>query len=138
MDYPLTPQVFAHPEGEMNNPAEGRQTQTRSVTVDVKRSSTNKSVIYFSGGLLRGATATMRRVVADELDRSPPLLVLDLSGVVRIDAEGIDALVWAATQAGESDISLCLVGVHGHPVGTALADAELLELFEIFTADSDT
>jgi len=28
--------------------------------------------------------------------------------------------------------------VRGHPVGIALADAELLELFEIFTADSDT
>ena len=122
----------------MNNPAEGQQTQTRSATLDVKRSLTNTSVIYVGGELLRGVTATMRRVVADELNRSPALLVLDLSGVLRIDAEGIDALVSAATQAGESDISLCLVGVHGHPVGIALAEADLLELFEIFTADSDT
>ena len=122
----------------MNNPARGQQTQTRSATLDVKRSLTNTSVIYVGGELLRGATATMRRVVADELNRSPALLVLDLSGVLRIDAEGIDALVSAATQAGESDISLCLVGVHGHPVGIALAEADLLELFEIFTADSDT
>ncbi|MFL6081812.1 MAG: STAS domain-containing protein [Mycobacterium sp.] len=104
----------------------------------MNRSPTNKSVIYVGGQLLRGATTTMRRVVANELNRSPTLLALDLSGVIRIDAEGIDALVSAATQAGESDISLCLVGVHGHPVGTALADAELLELFEIFAADSDT
>jgi anti-sigma B factor antagonist len=122
----------------LNNQAEGQQTQTCSVTVDVNRSPTNKSVIYVGGQLLRGATTTMRRVVANELNRSPTLLALDLSGVIRIDAEGIDALVSAATQAGESDISLCLVGVHGHPVGTALADAELLELFEIFAADSDT
>jgi anti-sigma B factor antagonist len=122
----------------MSNQAEEQHTQTCSVTVDVKRSSTNKSVIYVRGELLRGATATMRRVVADELNRSPALLVLDMSGVIRIDAEGIAAVVSAATQAGESDISLCLVGVHGHPVGTALAEAELLELFEIFTADSDT
>jgi anti-sigma B factor antagonist len=122
----------------MNNPAEGQQTQTRSVTVDVKRSPTYKCVIYVRGELLRGATGTMRRVVADELNRSPALLVIDLSGVIRIDAEGIDAVVSAATQAGESDISLCLVGVHGHTAGTALADAELLELFEIYTADSDT
>jgi len=28
--------------------------------------------------------------------------------------------------------------VHGHPVGTALADAELTELFEIVAAVSDT
>jgi anti-anti-sigma factor len=122
----------------MNNPAEGQQTQTRSATVDVKRSPKNKSVISVGGELLRGATATMRRVVADELNRSPALLMLDLSGVMCIDAEGIDALVSAATQAGESDISLCLAGVHGHPVGTALAEADLLELFEIFTADSDS
>jgi len=44
----------------------------------------------------------MRRVVATELNRSPALLALDLSGVNRIDAEGIDALVSAATQAGGS------------------------------------
>jgi anti-sigma B factor antagonist len=122
----------------MDNQWEGQQTQTRSVTVDVKRCSMNKSVIYVGGELLRGATATMRWVVANELNRSPALVVLDLSAVIRIDAEGIDALKSAATQAGESDISLCLVGVHGHPAGTALADAELLELFEIHTADSDT
>ena len=122
----------------MNNPAEGQQTQTRSATLDVKRSLTNTSVIYVGGELLRGATATMRRLVTNELTRSPALLVLNLSGVIRIDAEGIDALVSAATQAGESDISLCLVGVHGHPVGIALAEADLMELFEIFTADSDT
>ena len=80
----------------------------------------------------------MRRVVATELNRSPALLALDLSGVNRIDAEGIDALVSAATQAGEYDISFCLVGVHGRPVGTGLAEAGLTELFEIVAAVSDT
>jgi anti-sigma B factor antagonist len=122
----------------VNAQAEGRQTQTGSVTVDVKRSPTNKSVIHVSGELARGATAPMRRVVATELKRSPALLALDLSGVNRIDAEGIDALVSAATQAGESDISFCLVGVHAGPVGAALAEAELSELFEIFATLSDT
>ena len=123
---------------EVNDQAVGRQTKTCSVTVDVKRSPTDKSVIHVSGELARGATATMRQVVATELKRSPALLALDLTGVNRIDAEGIDALVLAATQAGESDISFCLVGVQGHPVGTALADAELTELFEIVDADSDS
>lgn len=84
-----------------------------------------------------GATAIMRRAVTKELNRSPALLVLDMSGVIRIDDDGLAAVVSAATHAGESDISLCLVGVHGHPVGSALAEAELLELFEISTADSD-
>ena len=122
----------------MNDPAEGRQTQTCSVTVDVKRSPTDKSVIHVSGDLLHGASATMRQVVANELNRSPALLALDLTGVNRIDAEGIDALVSAATQAGESDISFCLVEAQAGPVGAALADAELTELFEIFTSLSDT
>jgi anti-anti-sigma regulatory factor len=62
--------------------------------------------MYVKVPLLRGATATMRRLVANELNRSPALLVLDLSGVIRIDAEGIDAVVSAAAQAGESDNSL--------------------------------
>jgi anti-anti-sigma factor len=128
----------AHPEGELNNQAEGRQTQTCSVTVDVKRSLTDKSVIHVSGELVRGTTATMRRVVADELNRSPALLALDLSGVSCIDAEGIDALVLAATQAGESDISFGLVGVHAGAVGAALAEAELTELFEILATLSNT
>jgi anti-sigma B factor antagonist len=122
----------------VNDPAEGRLTQTCSVTVDVKRSPTDKSVIHVSGDLLHGASATMRQVVATELNRSPALLALDLSGVNRIDAEGIAALVSAATQAGESDISFCLVGAQAGPVGAALADAKLTELFEIFTSFSDT
>lgn len=122
----------------MTDHAEEQGEQTDYVNVDVKRSSTNKSVIYVSGELRSGATAPMRRAVTIELNRSPALLVLDMSGVIRIDAEGVAAVVSAATHAGESDISLCLVGVHGHPVGTALAEAELLELFEICSADIDT
>ena len=68
---------------EVNDQAEGRQTQTCSVTVDVKRSPTNKSVIHVSGELAHGATATMRQVVATELKRSPALLALDLTEVNR-------------------------------------------------------
>jgi anti-anti-sigma factor len=123
---------------EVNDQAERRQTQTCSITVDVKRSPTNKSVIHVSGELARGAIATMRQVVATELKRSPALLALDLTRVDRIDTEGIATLVSAATQAGESDISFCLVGAHAGPVRAALADAELTELFEIFTSLSDT
>jgi anti-sigma B factor antagonist len=80
----------------------------------------------------------MRRLVASELNRSPAPLVLDLSGEIRIDTEGIDAVVSAATQARRIRYLALLAGVRGHPVGIALADAELLELLEIFTADSDT
>jgi anti-anti-sigma regulatory factor len=63
--------------------------------------------------------------------RSPSLFAVDLSGVTRVDGSGIDALVSAAGVAGESDISLCLVGALAGPVATALAAAGLTELFEI-------
>jgi hypothetical protein len=75
-------------ESEVNDQAVGRQTQTCSVTVGVKRSPTDKSVVHVSGELLRGVTETMCRVVATELNRSPELLALDLSGVIRIGMAG--------------------------------------------------
>ncbi len=50
----------------------------------------------------------------------------------RFVVTGIAGLVSVATQAGESDISLCLVRVQGRPVRKALAAAELTEPFEIF------
>jgi ABC-type transporter Mla MlaB component len=61
----------------------------------------------------------MRQVVATELKRSPALLALDLTRVDGIDTEGIATLVSAATQAGESDISFCLVGAQAGPVRAA-------------------
>ncbi|OBF96324.1 transcriptional regulator [Mycobacterium sp. 852002-51152_SCH6134967] len=111
----------------MNDQAEGRQTRTCSVTVDVKRSPTNKSVIHVSGELARGATATMRQVVATELKRSPALLALDLTRVNRIDTEGIAALVSVGGDASRRiRVSFCLVGAQAGPVRAALADAELV------------
>lgn len=112
---------------EVNDQAEGRQTRTCSVTVDVKRSPTNKSVIHVSGELARGATATMRQVVATELKRSPALLALDLTRVNRIDTEGIAALVSVGGDASRRiRVSFCLVGAQAGPVRAALADAELV------------
>ena len=43
-------------------------------------------------------------------------------------------LVLAAEAAGESDIPFCLSGVQGVPVQDALAEAELTELFEVFSS----
>ena len=47
---PLSPTGFhchknPHPESEMKNQAEGQQSQTYSVSIDVKPSTTNKSVV---------------------------------------------------------------------------------------------
>jgi anti-sigma B factor antagonist len=115
----------------MTEQAKGNGARSGSVTVNVQRSATDKTIVHVSGELLGDAAAKLRRIVSNELMRPPSLLALDLSDVTRIDSAGIDALVSAATQAGEADISFCLVGVQAGPVATALADAELTELFEI-------
>lgn len=110
---------------------------TVNVTVDVQRSPTGQSIVHVSGELVGNSSAAMRRVVGSELMRSPELLALDLSEVTRIDSGGIDGLVSAATSAGESDISFCLIGVQDGPVGNALARAKLSELFEMIHDLSD-
>jgi anti-sigma B factor antagonist len=111
--------------------------QSEADSVDVQRLPTGKSVVRVSGELIRGTTSQLTRIVEEELMRAPTPLVLDLSAVTHITATGVDALVSAATAAGESDISFCLVGVEGRSVGAALAAAELTELFELFPSVND-
>jgi anti-anti-sigma factor len=122
----------------INEQASQQRSRPVAVRVDLRRSPGDKSVVFVTGELIGGATAAMRRTVDRELKRSPAELALELSGVTRIDAAGIDALVAAARQAGESDISFCLVGVRGRAVGIALANADLTDLFEIFPAIGKT
>ena len=105
-----------------------------SVSIDVRRAHVDRSVIRIQGGLLYAATTSVWRTVEKELRRSPELVALDLSEVTDIDAAGLGVLVAAAGCAGESDISFCLVGAHEGAVGTALAAADLTELFEILPA----
>jgi anti-sigma B factor antagonist len=105
--------------------------------VDVRRFPTGKSVVCVGGDLIRDAPSQLTGIVEEELTRKPTPLVLDLSAVTHITASGVDALVSAATAAGESDISFCLVGVEGRSVGAALAAADLTELFEVFPSVND-
>ncbi|MCW2688812.1 MAG: hypothetical protein JWR37_3702 [Mycobacterium sp.] len=99
------------------------------VSTTVQRSSVGEVVIAVTGDLTGAATLEVHRIITDELVTWPAQLALDLSGVTSIDTAGVDMLATVAAVAGESDISFCLVG--GDPVATALADAELTELFEI-------
>ena len=112
-------------------------TQSEFVRVEVQRFPTGKSVVRVSGELIRDTPAQLTRIVEEELMWAPSPLVLDLSAVTHINSTGVDALVSAATVAGESDISLCLVGVEGRSVGAALAAADLTELFEVFPSVND-
>jgi anti-sigma B factor antagonist len=119
--------------GEMQGNDDGAM-DFRSINIDVRRALIDWSVIRIQGGLLNAATASVWRTVETEFRRSPELVALDLSEVTDIDAAGVGVLVAAAGRAGESDIAFCLVGAHEGAVGTALAEANLTELFEIFPA----
>ena len=57
-----------------------------------------------------------------------------MSEVTRIDVDGVYALGVGSGGAGESDIPFCLSGVQGVAVQDALAEAELTELFEVFSS----
>jgi anti-anti-sigma factor len=111
--------------------------QSEADSVEVQRFPTGKSVVRVGDDLIGDAASQLTRTVEEELMRAPSPLVLDLSAVTHITAAGVDALVSAATAAGESDISFCLVGVDGRSVGAALAAAELTELFEVFPSVND-
>ena len=102
--------------------------------LDVHRALVDSSVIRIQGGLRSPATTSVWRTVEKELRRSPELVALDLSAVTDIDAAGLGVLMAAADHAGESDISFCLIGADEGAVGTALAQADLTELFEILPA----
>jgi anti-anti-sigma factor len=114
-----------------------RAIEFTSVLIDVRRSAVDCSIIRIQGELRNGVTAPVWRTLETELGRSPEQVALDLSGVTAIDKAGIGVLVAAATHAGESDISFCLIGAQESAVGAALADADLTELFEILPPRTD-
>lgn len=108
-----------------------------SLRLQVQRMPSNTSIIHVDGPLLAHTAAPLRRMICNELLRVPELLALNLTGVTTIDSAGIDALTSAAMQAGESDIAICLLGAHRAPVGAALSQADLTELFEMFNSLDD-
>jgi anti-anti-sigma regulatory factor len=108
----------------------GDEQRAGSLTVGVKRFSTGDVVVCVAGELL--AAEAMQQAIADELNRSPARLAIDLSQVTGVDNEGIEALASAAATAGESGISFCLVGVQEGPVDDAITAGDVIELFEVF------
>jgi hypothetical protein len=70
------------------------------------------------------ASRGLNRTVAEQLSMLPVGLIIDLSLVRRIDADGLEALTIAATLAGESDIALwarsrCIQSVRRRGRGSA-------------------
>ena len=90
------------------------------------------TVIRATGDLTDGAGSQLYSLAADELLREPTQLVLELSSLVSIDEAVIDALVSSSAMAAEADISFCLVASHSGPVVATLAEAGLIERFEVF------
>jgi anti-anti-sigma factor len=98
----------------------------------VQRLPAGITIIRATGDLNRETSSQLYLLVADELLREPAQLVLELSNLTSVDKAAVDALVFASALAGKPDISFCLVASHAGPVVTTLAEAGLIEWFEVF------
>jgi anti-anti-sigma regulatory factor len=83
------------------------------------------------GELDQRVAARLERLVEEQLASAPRLLVLDLSGLISLQPEGVQALVRVAFRAGEQNIGLCVVIPDDGRIEAALRDAGSLELFEL-------
>jgi anti-anti-sigma regulatory factor len=110
--------------------------RARSIAINVQRL-TVTTVVHLGGDVIGDAPGAMQQTLIDELTRAPAQLVVDLSAITRIDADGVHALAAAAAVAGESDRAFCLVAPKAGPVHAALAAEQMGELFEIFSSISE-
>lgn len=94
-------------------------------------------VIRLAGDFCGQGAVRMRRTLARELAGSPHLVILDLTGIARIDAEGIDTLRSTAEQTADEDIGLCLVAPARGAVVSCLDALEFTDAFEIFPSVSE-
>jgi anti-anti-sigma regulatory factor len=94
-------------------------------------------IVKVAGDLCGDGAARTRRTLAGELTGAPAFLVLDLSGVTSIDAEGVDTLHVAAELTADEDIGLCLVAPVKGSVRVALAAVNKTEIFDIFSSVGD-
>jgi anti-anti-sigma factor len=119
-------------EGESGSESDVEEQQGRPLSCAVHRLPAGITLIRATGDLNRETSSQLYLLVADELLREPAQLVLELSNLTSVDNAAVDALVSASAVAGESDISFCLVASHASPVVTTLAEAGLIERFEVF------
>jgi anti-anti-sigma regulatory factor len=76
------------------------------------------------------AGTALQRVAAEVLASAPPFVLVDLSAVDTVTADGVAALVVVAETAGEADIGLAVVA--GNRMRNALAENDVYELFELY------
>jgi anti-anti-sigma regulatory factor len=99
----------------------------------VQRRPDGLSILSARGPVDDAESSVFVGIVADEVAREPTQLVLELAHAESVGTAFIDALVDASVLAGETDTSFCLVLPPTAPVAKALAAADLIERFEIFT-----
>jgi anti-anti-sigma regulatory factor len=102
--------------------------------IEWQRLAANITVVRVAGDLRGDGAASLRRTLAGELTGTPELLVLDLSNIVEIDADGVDALHSVAELADEDDIRLCLVVLPKGAVRPCLKVVELTKTFQTFSS----
>jgi anti-anti-sigma factor len=102
--------------------------------IEWQRLAANATVVHVAGDLRGDGAASLRRTLAGELTGTPELLVLDLSDIEQIDADGIDALHSVAELADEDDIRLCLVVLPKGAVRACLQVVELMKTFQTFSS----
>ncbi len=86
-------------------------------------------------GDLRGNGATsLQRALAGELTGKPELMVLDLSGVEQIDANGVEALHSIAELADEDEIRFCLVVAPEGALRPCVKVVESMKAFQTFSS----
>jgi anti-anti-sigma factor len=108
------------------------QQEGGSSSFTVQRLPGGIAIVRTRGVLDGDSSSQLCLIVAEELLQKPTQLVLDLSDLTSVDKAAVDSLVSASGLAAESDISFCLVAAHACPVVTTLAEAGLLERFEVF------
>jgi anti-anti-sigma factor len=118
--------------GESGGEGDLEEQEGRSLSCTVQRLPAGITIIRATGDLNRETSSQLYPLIADELLREPAQVVLELSNLTSVDNAVVDALVSASAVAGESDISFCLVASNESPVVRTLAQADLIERFEVF------
>lgn len=106
--------------------------ETRSIAIDVQRLTECDTVVHVVGDVVGDAAAAMQQTLTEQLLRGPTRLIVNVSAVSRIDADGVEVLALVAAIAGEADYAFCLVDNEAGPVHAALDEAHMTDRFEMF------
>jgi anti-anti-sigma regulatory factor len=102
--------------------------------IEWQRLAANTTVVHVAGDLRGDGASSLRRTLAGQLTGTPEQLVIDLSDIEQIDADGIEALHSVAELADEDDIRFCLVVPPKGAGRTRLKVAEVTKTFQTFSS----